>query len=510
MKFRYCLSRTLLSLVAITVLIVALRVPLLDIPFERDEGEYAYIAWRLDHGEFPYRDWFDQKPPAIFWVYRLALSFPFDAVRSVHLMGLAFALASAIGVFFLARRLLGESWGVAAALLFAVLAADPLVQGFAANTEIFMLLPMILGNVMYLHSVQDRRDDAALMFAVGILNGIAIAFKQVAVANWLFLVAVSPFMSTNPHRLRWMGTFAFLSALGITSFWGLVTWYFYANNALHDLVYNVFTHNVAYVRSIPFAERLSNLVNTLSTLAQSQALVWIFSLAGFIAACRSQRNASFVFVTGWLASGAVGASVSGYYFPHYFQQILPALAVLTVFGVKVLYDAKLWGVIPSWKKKAVCAIAVAIMPCYTLYPFVFMYTPQEAVREIYSGDRFDKMPEFAKVISTITKEDDRVFIFGAEPELLFYARRLSATRYIFLFPLYGHYGDALNRQQVTAREITAARPVVVVNIPNGLFFAPGTEQYFTRWTESFLARNYDAITFTSPDHDVFELYMIRQ
>ena len=31
-----------------------LRAPLWDLPLERDEGEYAYIAWRMAAGETPY------------------------------------------------------------------------------------------------------------------------------------------------------------------------------------------------------------------------------------------------------------------------------------------------------------------------------------------------------------------------------------------------------------------------------------------------------------------------
>ncbi|OGM10774.1 hypothetical protein A2Z22_02690 [Candidatus Woesebacteria bacterium RBG_16_34_12] len=43
-----------------------------NIPFERDEGEYAYVAWRMGKGELPYQDIFTQKPPAIFYVYMFA------------------------------------------------------------------------------------------------------------------------------------------------------------------------------------------------------------------------------------------------------------------------------------------------------------------------------------------------------------------------------------------------------------------------------------------------------
>src|SRR6266568_3813969 len=145
------LLRTVFSVTAIIILIIALKAPLLDIPFERDEGEYAYIAWRLDFSELPYRDWFDQKPPAIFWVYRLALGLPFEPIRSVHAMGLLFTIASSLAFFFLARRFTGNAWALASALLFATLSADPLLQGTAANTEIFMLLPLIASHLIFLH-----------------------------------------------------------------------------------------------------------------------------------------------------------------------------------------------------------------------------------------------------------------------------------------------------------------------------------------------------------------------
>jgi hypothetical protein len=43
-----------------------------------------------------------------------------------------------------------------------------------------------------------------------------------------------------------------------------------------------------------------------------------------------------------------------------------------------------------------------------------------------------------------------VFVFGAEPEMLLpRARRVSASRYIFLFPVFG--GFAETRQRVSAR-----------------------------------------------------------
>ena len=141
---RLSIKQTILLLAALVLIVSAVRIPLLGIPFERDEGEYAYIAWRLGHHELPYRDWVDQKPPAIFWVYRAALALPIDPIRAVHFSALIFSAASASALFFLARRFMNRLLAFIAAAVFILLSADPWIQGTAANTEIFMLLPLIL------------------------------------------------------------------------------------------------------------------------------------------------------------------------------------------------------------------------------------------------------------------------------------------------------------------------------------------------------------------------------
>ncbi len=100
---------TILVVAGLILITAAVRIPLLRVPFERDEGEYAYIAWRLGHNELPYRDWVDQKPPAIFWIYRAALTFPVDPIRAVHFAALLFSAASACALFFLARRFMNRA-----------------------------------------------------------------------------------------------------------------------------------------------------------------------------------------------------------------------------------------------------------------------------------------------------------------------------------------------------------------------------------------------------------------
>ena len=174
------------------------------------------------------------------------------------------------------------------------------------------------------------------------------------------------------------------------------------------------------------------------------------------------------------------------------QGLLPPLALIAGFGAQWLSELRSWR--GSWIPGALFGLLVVVLPLKMLWPFWFSYTPADAVRTIYPGNFFAEMPEFAGRIAQVTSSEQRVFVFGAEPELLFYAQRVSATRYIFLFPLYGPYRNAREKQIAAANEIQRATPAAAVYVPNDLFFNPGSDQYFTDWSLSYLQQNFQPDT----------------
>jgi len=496
--------KTRLILVAgIVLLVAALRVPLLGIPFERDEGEYAYIAWRSDFHELPYRDWIDQKPPGIFWVYQAALALPISPICAVHFMGLLFSAASAVALWLLASRFLNRFWAAMSAVVFALLSVDPLVQGTAANTELFMLLPLILSAFLFFRwiSMPSPADRRLYWLLTGALIAIATLFKQIAVFNWPMLLLLHGWLGVGPERWRRTLFFAVWSAAGFLAVWGFVAVYFAAHHGLNEFIYNVFTHNLEYIRAIPWASRLKNCLGTLQSLAPSETFTWLLMVTGLVAAVAARKAKIGYFLLAWLLASFVGASASGYYFPHYFQQLLPPLALAAAFGAESIEGAGFWKTIPLGVRRAASGAVLCLLPALVLFPFVFSYSSEEAIRHIYPGNSlFAKMPALGAHVAQITRPEDRLFIFGAEPELFFYAHRESATRYIFLFPLYGPYADAKQKQMETAEEITNCRPAAALYCPNGLFFQRGSEQFFTKWSQHYLDENFHPDTCLTVDN----------
>jgi len=485
-----------LWLLAAVMLVTALvRLPLLNIPFERDEGEYAYIAWRMNHGEVPYRDWVDQKPPAIFWVYRAAFALPFPPVTAIHLVALLWSAASACALFYLARRFLDAVPAAIAAVLFAILLADPMINGPAANTELFMLLPLILSQIVFLRVVAAARSKMLLAGLCGILIGCAIAFKQVAAVNWALLVVLYPVFAAKAERTtRATLTFAGASALGIAVVWLVIAAWFFFHRGFDDFVYQVLTHNLQYVRSLTLAQRWGNFIQSCGRLRAAQLITWGMAALSLTASRTVCGWKWLAFVFGWFVTSFLGVSASGQFFPHYFQQLLPALCLAAAIGAERLIQAR-WGPISQRIRRVTLTALLVLFPAWALYPYLVTNSLATTLQKIYPKSYFEIIPALAERLRQMTQPDDKVYIFGAEPELLFYARRVSATRYIFLFPLYGPYPHALENQKKVAEEIFEARPAALVYAPQDAFFKPGMEQYLTQWTHEYLRSDYRADTF---------------
>src|SRR5438067_231458 len=141
-----------LGFAAVCLFALLVRIPIAAMPLERDEGEYAYIAQRWLQGEIPYRDSFDQKPPAVHFTYLLIERFVGTTPAAIHWSAQAYTLATLLLLFLLGRRLSSPAGGVAAAAFAALLITGPSVLGNAANTEVFMLLPLTAAMLVSYHA----------------------------------------------------------------------------------------------------------------------------------------------------------------------------------------------------------------------------------------------------------------------------------------------------------------------------------------------------------------------
>ena len=159
--------------------VIAIRIRLLGIPLERDEGEYAYAGQLILQGIPPYKLAYNMKFPGTYAAYAVIMSIFGQTVTGIHLGLLFVNAATVVLIFFLGRQLISSTVGLAAAMSYAVLSASPSVLGFAGHATHFVLLP-VLGGTLLLCSSTDRQALGRL-FASGLLFGTGLLMKQPAV-----------------------------------------------------------------------------------------------------------------------------------------------------------------------------------------------------------------------------------------------------------------------------------------------------------------------------------------
>src|SRR5438067_7520870 len=108
-------------------LVIAIRIRLLGIPLERDEGEYAYAGQLMSQGTAPYKLAYNMKFPGTYAAYALIMAIFGQTIVDIHLGLLLINAATILLIFLLGRRLIDSIAGLAAAMAYAVLSVSPSV-----------------------------------------------------------------------------------------------------------------------------------------------------------------------------------------------------------------------------------------------------------------------------------------------------------------------------------------------------------------------------------------------
>src|SRR6266446_3560059 len=204
-------------LVGLTILLVAaVRVHLRAMPLERDEGEYAYAGQLILQGIPPYKEVYNMKLPGTYAAYALIMAVLGQTPSAIHL-GLALVnAASIVLMFLLARKLLDEAAGVAAAAAFALMSLSPSVLGLAGHATHFVVLFALAGILVLLRACASQPQTRSpqpllpraptsqlstfnpqpphqpstlnpqLLFTSGLLFGLAFLMKQHGIFFGLF------------------------------------------------------------------------------------------------------------------------------------------------------------------------------------------------------------------------------------------------------------------------------------------------------------------------------------
>jgi 4-amino-4-deoxy-L-arabinose transferase-like glycosyltransferase len=470
---------------ALAILVVMLRSPLASLPFERDEGEYAYIAQRWVRGDLPYRDTFDQKPPAAFAFYALAFALGGERPVAVRRAVTLLTAATVVMLAMMGWTLLSPTAGTAAGLFAALLTIDPSWLGHAANTEILAIAPLTFG--AWLARQAADRDSVAAGLGVGVLCGIALLCKPVVAPIVAFELATAAWgVGSRGMRLA-------AGVIGIALALVPVAVYFAAHGAWAPFLDATLWNNLAYASGLPLEAYTTNLRIRMGASLAALGPIYLLALAAPLwrDAMGSRRSVGWLAL--WLSAACPAIAAGGYFREHYFLLAAPPLALLAGAGLEA--TARLLA-FPRIDARALVATAVALILVNAVAQAPWYFAPGPStpkLRRLYGANPFPEAPTLGRWLAKRSVPDDRIFVYGSEPQLLFYSSLRSASRYFFVYPLTLPYGSALARQLEALAEIEAARPrwIVGVFVPSSLLEQPGTPPALKAELRALVERDYE-------------------
>jgi hypothetical protein len=461
-SYRYIIAGAL-----IVLLYIVLRLNLIGVPLDRDEGAFGYIGQViLDHG-LPYKDALDHKPPVVFYLYAFALLFVPPTPAGIHVFLQAYNFITLVLLFFLAKVYFRSlSAGLWTALAYAVLSASSAIQGFTASTEMFMLLPITLSLLLAVLSME--RKNLFYAFASGVSGALACWTKQTAAFSIAFVMLclaarqLSPAKGEGAWRLRDAAAPMLFWLAGAACVSLAIMAYFYFKGIFGEFFYWSFTHSLYYAGEIGDGKFRYVLGEIANILKENFFPLAAGTLYGAFALLKKDRRGFFT--TGFLIFSFLGA-LPGFAYRHYFAQAAPAIALAAGFAIQDLL-----GKAPAGLRKfatVFTAAAVIITPLALNSQYYFETDPGKISRSLFGYNPFPESIALGDYIARHTDPGDKVFIFGSEPQILFYARRRSASPSVMLYPLTSSYPRQGEHQKMVWNGIAGAPPkyVMYVDLP---------------------------------------------
>lgn len=483
---RWCNRREWILI--LLILVALFRLPTLITPhFYGDEEIYFVMGRAWNTGVPLYEAMFDHKPPLIYIIAGIFSTIPL--FRGFLLLSM---LVHTYLFWLLSQKFWGEKHPVLAkvsSLVFVVLSTIPTLEGHIVNAELLMMLPVTASLLLiWDKDTGDRKGlpykylFAGLLAGVGWLYKIPVMFDVMAIMLFVFVFAKNTIWESikGVFSLKfWLYGIGFVLPLILTFA------YYYLKGHGESYLATVFTVNLGYVSSWK-SESFTTFNPFKSGLVVRGTILAVYTLILYL--IRKRIDKRLLFASLWVGFSLFGALLSYRPYPHYLQEIVPAVSLLipTLFTTASIWGWTIWAVI----------IAISIMtqrdvgfwgyeskPLYLNY---WQLIKGQITKEEYRN-RFDNARRnytVADFIKTRLGEGEAIYVWGSDPTIYNLTNTVpSGGKYIVSF----HVRD-LRKYDYVMQNLTTSKPQAIVLLPGADSFEELSGMLMTKYVEVY---NYD-------------------
>ena len=427
----------------------------------RDSGACLYIAQSILDGKIPYKDAWDNKPPAIFYIDALGLVIGKGSIWGVWLVELLFLYIAVI----LCMKTLSRAFGISSAFFGSMAWLAGLMLLFTVggtNLQEEYAITLKFAALWLFLRCEDEGYRSWRGFLLGVTGAFAFLFRQNLIGVHLGIGIYLLLTRIYRRQAKRLVSELFWIMSGGSIVVAIVVAYFASKSALGDFIDVAFLYNMIY-SAVSLQSRFDSSIAGFIELAKSGIGIiavasWlaglIFIVTGQQLGCDAKRLLSLAIIVFPFEILFTGISGRGY--GHYYQAWLPIIAVLTGFYAGNLFTRsnnvqnKLDFRAITWQLSLM--VGIFMLPIYvTIAGALPIGRPANAVARA------------ADYVREFTQPNEYVLVWGSEPSINFVSNRRSPTKFFHQYPL-------LTRGYVTAgmikefiAEIEAHRPALIID-----------------------------------------------
>ena len=474
--------KNILPFILLFVFTILFRINFINLPYERDEGEYAYTAYFTRQGVVPYRDIFDQKPPLIFLIFYFSEILNPGGTWGPRVLSLISAYAVAVLLFLTGKELFDTRTGLVSMWLFIAMLTIPEMTPFAANTEIFML-PFVMG-CFFIFVCYKNSNKKLPWYLFGAFSSIAVMFKPICIPLLLYIFITWIYnYATNNHNFKSLLINILLTAFGIVTVISPIFLYLVKNNALKSFFDTVIIYNLSYFQEF-HNNGLKRFVYIIPIIIATFPLIF---LSTFILILSKRHNS-------WYFAGILFFLFLPIYNSpslHYYLIIIPFIALFASAGFNYLLIRY---TINHNATRAYLTFLFILSAILMNLNSIFS-SNEELLQQTYHNNQFFNSVLFAKMLTKFTKTEDEILMLGNEPQVLYYSKRKSASRFFYMYPMFIPTAKTKIYQDEYINDLTTKVPKFIVFTPYIYPDNRGNNEaiVFLKKTDAIIHEKYDAV-----------------
>jgi hypothetical protein len=402
----------------------------LYIPLGQDEGVFLTISKGILQGLLPYRDFFDHKPPGIYFLF-MPINFLIECFFSARLFSLVINIVTAFFVYKISENLnRGSGLTSLAAYLFIVY----IFEGYYLISEPFIALILTFIFYLIIKGLKDRH-----YFVVGLLMSLAFLFKQQAIISVIIVFLFIFLRDRGAKNIRYL-----LSGI-LPPFLVLFLWLF-VNNISGYFIDQVFFSNFYYPR-----HNFNEVLIRVGTLFSMSWYFWLLLLYFILYVKTKYKNILLLLIF---------LPMPLYFirdYAHYWILSLPFLVIASSIAFNILFSKRKW-------------LALFIV-------FVFILTSVSTVKWYFW------MYKNVWKNQSAEQSDAKVFINSLDSKYIFAENRYTSfyvfsnkeiiSKYLYITEITNHY----NSEQEILEKFNKVEDIVILWPNDGNVYSKEIENY---------------------------------